>query len=109
MMETAANTGSGSGQDIKAEFARRKKSRNYATFGLAALLVAMVLMEIANMSRTVAMAIVILLIALMLADFAYIFRVWRCPACERFLGAQSTAFGPAQRLDSCPKCKAELV
>jgi hypothetical protein len=104
-METALT----SGTDIKAEFARRRKSRNFATLGLGVLLVAMVLMENANINRTLAVAIVVVLIALMLADFVYIFRVWRCPACERFLGAQSTAFGPTQRLDSCPKCKAELV
>ncbi len=104
-METALT----SGTDTKAEFARRRKSRNVATLGLAVLLVAMVLMENATMSRTLALSVLAVLIVLMLADFVYIFRIWRCPACARFLGAQSTAFGPVTQLTSCPKCKAELV
>ena len=53
--------------------------------------------------------VVAILIALLIACFVVVLRNWRCPACNRFLGAQSTGFGASMKLRNCPKCGVELV
>lgn len=96
-------------QDLKLEFARRKKKHGYASLLMLVLLVVLVALGQASLSPVLAEAALTVLIALALVDFIYIFRTWRCPACNRFLGARSTAYGPLQSLDSCPKCDVKLV
>ena len=96
-------------QDIKAEFARRKKKRGYTMLLMLALLVALVGLGEGNLSPIVAGVILVPIAILLIGAFVYVFRIWRCPACNRFLGATDTAFGPGRSLDSCPKCNAALI
>jgi hypothetical protein len=97
------------GIDVKAEFARRRKARNYAMLGLFVVLCVMLLVENLDIDRWLALALVSVDILALLAFAVYTFRVWRCPVCDKYLGAQSSSFGPLRQLTSCPKCKAELV
>ena len=97
------------GPGIKDEFARRKKARNMASLGLVVVVAVMLLIENLSIPTWIAVAIFSVDIVAMLAFFVYVFRLWRCPACNKYLGAQSSSFGPFTQLTSCPKCKVELV
>ena len=103
------DTAMSGGTDIKAEFARRKKARNTAIFGLIVVVGVMLLIENLAIATWLAVTIFALDMVAMLAFFVYAFRVWRCPACNKYLGNQSSSFGPFTQLTSCPKCKAEFV
>jgi hypothetical protein len=104
-MDTAMGGGA---PDIRAEFARRRKGRSLATLGLVVVLGVMLLIENLDIDRRLVLAIFGVDMVAMLGLFVYIFRVWRCPACNKYLGAQ-TSFGVGTPLTACPKCNAESV
>jgi hypothetical protein len=103
------DTAMGGASDVKAEFARRRKGRNLAMLGLLVVLGVMLLIENLAISATLAVAIFGVDIVAMLALFVYVFRVWRCPACNKYLGSQTSSFGIGTQLTACPKCNAEFV
>jgi hypothetical protein len=69
----------------------------------------MLLIENLAISATLAVAIFGVDIVAMLALFVYVLRVWRCPACNKYLGSQTSSFGIGTQLTACPKCNAEFV
>jgi hypothetical protein len=98
------------GQDIKAEFARRKKGRNYAILGMLVVLGVMLWVENTSAIDThTAIAILGVDILAMLGFFVYQYRMWRCPACHGFLGMQTSSYRFGRELTACPKCKAEFI
>jgi len=103
------DTAIGGPADVKAEFARRRKGRNLAMLGLFVVLCVVLAMEYLVVDKWVALAIIGVDVVAMIALFVYVLRVWRCPACNKYLGSQTSSFGIGTQLTACPKCNAEFV
>ena len=99
----------GQAHDVKSKFAQRQKKYTYAYWAMLLLFALFIIVGEVGLNRTVAAAILAIIIPLLVVDFMYIFRVWRCPACNRFIGARDTAYGPLKELEKCPKCSVKLV
>jgi hypothetical protein len=95
--------------DVKAEFARRRKGRNLAMLGAFAVLCVMLLVESLDIDKRLALAIACVDIVALAALFVYVLRVWRCPACNKYLGSQTSSFGIGTQLTACPRCNAKFV
>lgn len=100
---------SGGAQDVKSEFAQRQKRYGYAYWAMLLLFILLIVVGEVDLNRTVGAVVLAVIIPLLVADFVYIFRVWRCPACNRFLGARDTAYGPLKKVETCPRCNVNLV
>ena len=91
-------------EDIKADFARRKRNQLIATVPLMLLIFGFVFFEEELKSSVLDVPPFVLVgvaVALVVALLAFSLRNWRCPACNGYLG-RSTG------MNHCPKCGVAL-
>jgi rRNA maturation endonuclease Nob1 len=89
---------------IKEEFAKRKKRQYILSAPIILFLVAAMLVSKHSEIKMFGLSngiIVGLAFALVLVFVIYTIRNWRCPACEKYLGRSIS-------IDFCPKCGVKL-
>jgi hypothetical protein len=91
-------------EDIKADFARRKRKQLIVVAPLLLLIVGFVLFEdrIKSSASDVPQFVLIGVLSIVaIGILVFSFRNWRCPACNGYLGKSAS-------LNHCPKCGVAL-
>jgi cytochrome bd-type quinol oxidase subunit 2 len=91
-------------EDIKADFARRKRKQFIVMVPLLVLIVGFVLFDgqIKSAASDVPQLVLLGVVAVAaITIMVFSFRNWRCPACNGYLGKSAS-------LNHCPKCGVAL-